>query len=190
MRPQEQHHHIHFFFLGLSSLKHWESNFEFYLLRFKNSYFRIAISVLSLFGTSPRMIMLGFMIPTMFLSMWISNTATSVLMIPILEVTLLLAITINILKGFLNCSGCAGWDRSECKCDEDDVPRNLLLGKCRRNWNSDRWQLIYNSMFSCNNKLKLASLFRHPTKPDHVRLSWRFPQPAGELALRVEYRFD
>ena len=111
---------------------------------------RIAISVLSLFGTSPRMIMLGFMIPTMLLSMWISNTATSVLMIPILEVTLLLAITINILKGFLNCSGCAGWDRSECKCDEDDVPCNLLLGKCRRNWNSDRWQLIYNSMFSCN----------------------------------------
>ena len=42
--------------------------------------------MLSLFGTSPRMLMLGFMLPTMFLSMWISNTATSVLMIPILEV--------------------------------------------------------------------------------------------------------
>jgi len=53
-----------------------------------NLHRRIAISVLSLFGTSPRMIMLGFMIPTMLLSMWISNTATSVLMIPILEAVL------------------------------------------------------------------------------------------------------
>jgi len=53
-----------------------------------NLHRRIALSVLSLFGTSPRMLMLGFMLPTMFLSMWISNTATSVLMIPILEAVL------------------------------------------------------------------------------------------------------
>ena len=40
-------------------------------------------------GTSPRLLMLGFMIPTAFLSMWISNTASTVMMIPILQAVLL-----------------------------------------------------------------------------------------------------
>src|SRR5690606_699182 len=34
-------------------------------------------------GTSKRMIVLGFMVATAFLSMWISNTATAVMMLPI-----------------------------------------------------------------------------------------------------------
>ena len=34
------------------------------------------------------MLLLGFMVPTAFLSMWISNTASSAMMIPILEAVL------------------------------------------------------------------------------------------------------
>ncbi len=46
---------------------------------------RIAIKVLLLTGISPGRILLGFMISTaFFLSMWISNTATTMMMIPIL----------------------------------------------------------------------------------------------------------
>ena len=44
---------------------------------------RIALFIIRLIGTSMKMIVLGFMIATAFLSMWISNTATSVMMIPI-----------------------------------------------------------------------------------------------------------
>ncbi len=45
---------------------------------------RIALKILLLVGTSPAKILLGFMLATAFLSMWISNTATTMLMIPIL----------------------------------------------------------------------------------------------------------
>ncbi len=49
-----------------------------------NLHRRIALKLLMLVGNSPAKIMLGFMLATSFLSMWISNTATTMLMIPIL----------------------------------------------------------------------------------------------------------
>ncbi|MBI9034773.1 MAG: SLC13/DASS family transporter [Bacteroidales bacterium] len=49
-----------------------------------NLHRRIALYILSKTGISPFRILLGFMLATAFLSMWISNTATSMLMIPIL----------------------------------------------------------------------------------------------------------
>ena len=44
---------------------------------------RIALNVISFVGTNPKKVILGFMISTAFLSMWISNTATSIMMLPI-----------------------------------------------------------------------------------------------------------
>jgi sodium-dependent dicarboxylate transporter 2/3/5 len=44
---------------------------------------RIALRTLMLFGTRPSAILLGFMATTAFLSMWISNTATTMMMVPI-----------------------------------------------------------------------------------------------------------
>ncbi|MBX2815288.1 MAG: DASS family sodium-coupled anion symporter [Saprospiraceae bacterium] len=48
-----------------------------------NLHRRIALSIINVIGTNVRMIILGFMLATAFLSMWISNTATSVMMLPI-----------------------------------------------------------------------------------------------------------
>lgn len=48
-----------------------------------NLHRRIALSIIQLIGTNIRGIILGFMVATAFLSMWISNTATSVMMLPI-----------------------------------------------------------------------------------------------------------
>ncbi len=44
---------------------------------------RIALRTIAVLGFSPARLVLGFMIATAFLSMWISNTATAVIMLPI-----------------------------------------------------------------------------------------------------------
>jgi sodium-dependent dicarboxylate transporter 2/3/5 len=48
-----------------------------------NLHRRIALTIIAFIGSDTRKIILGFMIATAFLSMWISNTATSVMMLPI-----------------------------------------------------------------------------------------------------------
>jgi sodium-dependent dicarboxylate transporter 2/3/5 len=44
---------------------------------------RIALKIITLFGGSPNSIVYGFMISGAFLSMWISNTATAIMLLPI-----------------------------------------------------------------------------------------------------------
>jgi solute carrier family 13 (sodium-dependent dicarboxylate transporter), member 2/3/5 len=48
-----------------------------------NLHRRIALLTLRAVGTHPRRIILGMMISTAFLSMWVSNTATTLMMVPI-----------------------------------------------------------------------------------------------------------
>ncbi len=71
---------------------------------------RIALHIIKMLGTSPRRIILGFMIATAFLSMWISNTATTMMMFPIGLAVILHAeamikkenLSINTAKGKFN----------------------------------------------------------------------------------------
>ncbi|WRS30137.1 DASS family sodium-coupled anion symporter [Actinomycetaceae bacterium MB13-C1-2] len=44
---------------------------------------RVALHTVKAVGTSPRMLILGMMLATGFLSIWVSNTATAVMMLPI-----------------------------------------------------------------------------------------------------------
>ncbi|WP_027180293.1 SLC13 family permease [Maridesulfovibrio bastinii] len=48
-----------------------------------NLHRRIALHTIKAVGTSPGRMILGFMIATGFLSMWVSNTATTMMMVPI-----------------------------------------------------------------------------------------------------------
>ncbi|MCA1025205.1 DASS family sodium-coupled anion symporter [Cytobacillus kochii] len=48
-----------------------------------NLHLRIALGIITVVGTSTSRLVLGFMVATGFLSMWISNTATAMMMMPI-----------------------------------------------------------------------------------------------------------
>lgn len=63
-----------------------------------NLHRRLALYVVKLIGASPRRLILGFMLATGFLSMWVSNTATAVVMLPI--GTSVLALTAETVGGW------------------------------------------------------------------------------------------
>ncbi|MGH8794160.1 MAG: SLC13 family permease, partial [Stackebrandtia sp.] len=48
-----------------------------------NLHKRIALAIVRFVGTTPKMLVLGMMIATAFLSLWVSNTATTLMMLPI-----------------------------------------------------------------------------------------------------------
>jgi len=48
-------------------------------------HLRVALRIIKMVGASQARLMLGFMITTMFISMWISNTATTAMMLPIVD---------------------------------------------------------------------------------------------------------
>ncbi len=48
-----------------------------------NLHRRIALKIILFFGTKPTRLLLGFMVASAFLSMWISNTATALMMLPV-----------------------------------------------------------------------------------------------------------
>ncbi|NWT57355.1 S13A2 protein, partial [Erythrocercus mccallii] len=50
-----------------------------------NLHKRVALGVLRITGVRPALLLMGFMVVTAFLSMWISNTATTAMMLPIAQ---------------------------------------------------------------------------------------------------------
>ncbi|MDH5679808.1 MAG: SLC13 family permease, partial [Nitrospinota bacterium] len=60
-----------------------------------NLHRRIAVNILLVLGTNMWGIMLGFMVATGFLSMWISNTASAMIMVPIV-----LAVVLKLEESF------------------------------------------------------------------------------------------
>ena len=62
-----------------------------------NLHRRLALVVVKIVGTSPKRIILGFMLATGFMSMWVSNTATAVVMLPIGTSVLMLTADLSLI---------------------------------------------------------------------------------------------
>ena len=86
---------------------------------------RLSLYIISSIGTSGKMIMLGFMSCTMFLSMWISNTAATALMVPIVD---------SVCEAMFETNDLELGEREETKprprSQVQEVKRNLMLLSC------------------------------------------------------------
>lgn len=76
-----------------------------------NLHLRIALNILRLFGSGAKAILAAFMLVTCFLAMWISNTATAIMMLP-------MALSIGALL-----NGCEEGDKKDNK-----LAKALVLG--------------------------------------------------------------
>ena len=85
---------------------------------------RIALHIIRVTGTSPRRLVLGFMVATAFLSMWISNTATAMMMIPI-AVAIILTIIPRTNKELENLNG---EEQALAKCLIISIPYAASIG--------------------------------------------------------------
>ena len=83
-----------------------------------NLHRRIALLTVNAMGTKPTMVIAGFMIATGFLSMWVSNTATAVMMIPIGVSVLVLVLDIGKKSGAVPSS--EGTDSGREGAEPDD----------------------------------------------------------------------
>jgi sodium-dependent dicarboxylate transporter 2/3/5 len=84
-----------------------------------NLHRRIALLTLRRVGTHPRRIILGLMISTAFLSMWVSNTATTLMMLPI--ALSILTLVVENSRGTTAPQGQTGQDLSAGKAISDVI---------------------------------------------------------------------
>lgn len=90
-----------------------------------NLHRRIALLTVNAMGTKPTMVIAGFMIATGFLSMWVSNTATAVMMIPIGVSVLVLVLDIGKQAGAVH--GADAADDADTDVDGDATIRDAAI---------------------------------------------------------------
>uniref|UniRef100_A0A8C5HAT2 Solute carrier family 13 member 4 n=1 Tax=Gouania willdenowi TaxID=441366 RepID=A0A8C5HAT2_GOUWI len=115
-----------------------------------NLHKRIALRMVMIAGAKPGMLVLGFMCCTVFLSMWLSNTSTTAMVMPIAEAVLQQLI----------CTGLADSleDSESAEATEDDTESNKE-DKLKNN----HLELLYN-----DRRVKARRDSQYPTKRDHM----------------------
>jgi len=86
---------------------------------------RMALHVIRVIGSSPKRVVLGFMLATAFLSMWISNTASTLLMMPI---GLAMLTSLHEASGFVPTKRSTAEGTSERHPALDELATVLMLG--------------------------------------------------------------
>ena len=144
-----------------------------------NLHRRVALGTISLFGTRPSRLVLGFMCATAFLSMWISNTATTMMMLPIA------AAVVNQMAELAQMGRrIAGRDAGAGALDVrvDLASRDRLFGQRRRHRDVDRL-----ADHRCFHRLRARTLPQRAThrlrRLEHALHPDRRDFPADHVAL-------
>ncbi|NYF98649.1 SLC13 family permease [Janibacter cremeus] len=90
-----------------------------------NLHRRIALVTVRAMGTNPAMVIAGFMVATGFLSMWVSNTATAVMMLPIGVSVLMLVVGLEDEPDLAEAAEAEAGDTGEAT--GDDPPEQGVL---------------------------------------------------------------
>uniref|UniRef100_A0A3B3ZY92 Uncharacterized protein n=1 Tax=Periophthalmus magnuspinnatus TaxID=409849 RepID=A0A3B3ZY92_9GOBI len=111
-----------------------------------NLHKRIALRMVMVAGAKPGMLVLGFMCCTVFLSMWLSNTSTTAMVMPIAEAVLQQLI----------CTGLADSLENPDSTDETEDEKEQNIEK-------NQLELLYR-----DDRLKMRRDSQYPTKRDHM----------------------
>uniref|UniRef100_A0A8C2ZLK9 Solute carrier family 13 member 4 n=1 Tax=Cyclopterus lumpus TaxID=8103 RepID=A0A8C2ZLK9_CYCLU len=130
-----------------------------------NLHKRIALRMVMIAGAKPGMLVLGFMCCTVFLSMWLSNTSTTAMVMPIAEAVLQQLICTGLADGHM--------DSETAEAPEDDSDKE-------ENFDKNQLELLYrNNRYVCVcvyvaieipnvKRVKMRRDSQYPTKRDHM----------------------
>ncbi|XP_029317507.1 solute carrier family 13 member 4 isoform X1 [Cottoperca gobio] len=111
-----------------------------------NLHKRIALRMVMIAGAKPGMLVLGFMCCTVFLSMWLSNTSTTAMVMPIAEAVLQQLICTGLADGHVN--------SETAEAPEDDS----AVSDKEENMDKNQLELLYRNNSSNCNKQELTTL--------------------------------
>nr|XP_004568923.1 solute carrier family 13 member 4 isoform X2 [Maylandia zebra] len=110
-----------------------------------NLHKRIALRMVMIAGAKPGMLVLGFMCCTVFLSMWLSNTSTTAMVMPIAEAVLQQLI-------------CTGLADSHVDSETAEVPEeDSAVPDKEENLDKNQLELLYRNNCNDNNKQELST---------------------------------
>ncbi|XP_010778927.1 solute carrier family 13 member 4-like, partial [Notothenia coriiceps] len=112
-----------------------------------NLHKRIALRMVMIAGAKPGMLVLGFMCCTVFLSMWLSNTSTTAMVMPIAEAVLQQLICTGLADGHA--------DSETVEAPEDD---SAASEKEEDNLEKNQLELLYHNNSSVCFKQELTTL--------------------------------
>ncbi|KAK1168985.1 solute carrier family 13 member 1 [Acipenser oxyrinchus oxyrinchus] len=88
-----------------------------------NLHKRIALRMVMLVGVNPGWLMMGFMISSAFLSMWLSNTSTAAMVMPIVEAVIQQILNAEAEVNAIQMKNMDGTSNLGLQLDEDEVKR-------------------------------------------------------------------
>ncbi|KAA8579951.1 hypothetical protein FQN60_005486, partial [Etheostoma spectabile] len=127
-----------------------------------NLHKRIALRMVMIAGAKPGMLVLGFMCCTVFLSMWLSNTSTTAMVMPIAEAVLQQLICTGLADGHVDSETAEAPEDDSAVSDKEE---NLDKNQLELLYRNDRYVAVEIPNVK---RVKARRDSQYPTKRDHM----------------------